>query len=238
MGYDARTVERALVAWRGPTTVAVGLGAFDTRRIDALLWDRLLPPRERAEANGVSRAWGVLGDTPAALAIWNACSLVAWAEGPRATALREIDRALRPRDAARDDDDDRDALVRWRAETVPAALHERAPAALLEGVRGVELRASLDARGVRVRLRLEGALPADAVGRVRRALGALAEEPLGHAIGAAQWLRDDRVAVTTGGGALDAEALAPWAALDALADVLRGRVGEGPADRAGILTRP
>jgi hypothetical protein len=223
VGYDVRTVERAMLAWRGPTTVAAGLGAFDTRRIDALLWDRLLPPRERVVHAGVLRAWGVLGATPTALAVWNACSFVSWAEGPALAPLRAVEHTLRARGGGDDD-----ALATWRAETVPAALRERAPDALLEGVRGVELRAVEDPRGVRVRLRLEGALPADGERRVRRALEALVEEPIGHAVGAAQWLRADRVTVTTGVDGLDVEALAPWAALDALADVLRGRVDGGP----------
>lgn len=223
VGYDVRTVERALVAWRGPTTVAVGLGAFDTRRIDTLLWDRMLPPRERAEGDGVLRAWGVVGATPTALAIWNTCSLVSWAEGPALAPLRAIEQTLRARGGVDDD-----ALATWRGETVPAELRDRTPDALLEGVRGVELRALEDPRGVRVRLRLEGALPTDAEARLRRALDALIEEPIGHAVGAAQWLRGERVTVTQTGDGIDAEALIPWAAIDALADVLRGRVAEGP----------
>ncbi len=242
VGYDVRTVERAMVAWRGPTTVAAGLGAFDTRRIDALLWDRLLTPRERTEEGGVLRAWGVLGRSPAALGVWNACSFVAFAEGPGPAPLRELDRLLRPRapDARPSPTSagtDPDALALWHGDAAPAPMRDRAPEALLEGVRDVELAASLDERGVRVTLRLAGALPADAEARVRRAVAALAEEPVGHAVGAAQWLRDDRVAVTVNADGLAAEALVPWAALDALADVLRGRVGEGP-ERAGFLTRP
>jgi len=241
VGYDVRTVERAMVAWRGPTTVAAGLGAFDTRRIDALLWDRLLPPRERAEEDGVLRAWGVLGRSPAALGVWNACSFVAFAEGPGPAPLRELDRLLRPRapDARPSPTSaaDPDALALWHGDAAPAPMRDRAPEALLEGVRDVELAATLDERGVRVTLRLAGALPADAEARVRRAVAALAEEPVGHAVGAAQWLRDDRVTVTVSATELAAEALVPWAALDALADVLRGRVGEGP-ERAGFLTRP
>jgi hypothetical protein len=226
VGYDVRTVERAMIAWRGPTTVAVGLGAFDTRRIEALLWDRLLPPRARQEMNGVLRVWGVLGRTPTALAVWNACTLVAYAEGPDVVPMREVDRLLRPRDG-----EDPDALVFWHGAGAPAVLRDRAPTALLEAVYAVEIAALQEEHGVRVRLHLDGGLPGDAEARLRRALAALTEEPLGHAVGASQWLRDERVRVTVGEAWLSAEVVVPWGALDALADVLRGRVGDAPGTR-------
>jgi hypothetical protein len=216
-----------MVAWRGPTTVAAGLGAFDTRRIEDLLWDRLLPPRERGETTVTRRAWGLLGRTPTALGVWNACSFVAWSEGPEGVPQREVDRLLSP-PAAAGEASSEEALARWHGAASPAALRGRAPEALLEGVRDVDLAAALADDGVRVTLRLGGAIPPDAERRTRRAIAALVDEPIGHAVGAAQWLRDERVSVAVEPGGLRLEAVAPWAALEALADVLRGRVGAAP----------
>jgi K+-sensing histidine kinase KdpD len=37
VGYDLRTVDRAAIAWSARTTWSAGVGAFDTRRIEAML---------------------------------------------------------------------------------------------------------------------------------------------------------------------------------------------------------
>ncbi len=223
VGYDVRTVERAAVAWTAATTWSGAVGPLDTRRIEALLWERLLPPRGRVERDGVIVVEGALGREPVSLAVWNECAFVTYAEGPSSARANAL--ALRPRDAPGDDGE---AVLRWHGRTVPAALRERAPEALLEGARDVEVTADARASGAAVTLRVEGSLPADAEARARRALDAFAESPLGESIGAPRWARSERGAIDVREGAIELRLEIPWAAVDAMADVLRGRVGEGP----------
>ena len=82
-------------------------------------------------------------------------------------------------------------------------------------------------------LRVEGALPPDAVARVQRALAVFREGPLGESIGARRWASAERTHIEVVDDALVLRAEVPWVALDAMADVLRGRVGDAPSDRVG-----
>ncbi len=223
VGYDVRTVDRAALAWTPSSTWSAGLGSFDTRRIEQLLWDRLLPPRARMDENGVAVTEGALNLTPVSLTVWNACGYVSFAEGPAGSRMNAL--ALHPRADAPDDDD---ALARWHSALVPAELRARAPAALLEGVHDVEVDARLHADGLDVSLRLEGALPADGSDRVRRALDVFIESPLGGSIGAVRWASHDAATIRQEGDSITVRARVPWVSLDAMADVLRGRVGDGP----------
>lgn len=232
LGYDVRTIDRALVAWSARTTWSAGIGAFDTRRIEALLWERLLPPRGRRERDGVVRVEGTLGRDPVALAMWSECAFVAYGEGP--TGARANEQALRPPtreggvartlEATSDDE----SLVRWHDTTIPAALDEHAPTTLLEGVHDAEVRIAARDAGVALTAVLEGSLPRDAEALARRALDEFAGGALGESVGAPRWARSARVTVREGGDALELRVDLPWTALDAMADVLRGRVGDAP----------
>lgn len=221
VGYDVRTVDRAVIAWSARTTWSAAVGTFDTRRIEAMLWERLLPPRGRADREGVILVEGALGREPVSLAVWNACAFVAYGEGPTGARANEL--ALRGREGPGDDD----AMVRWHGTTIPVAVQAQAPETLLEGVHDVELTADVVERGAAVTLRVEGALPADASARVQRALAVFRESPLGESIGARRWASAERARVEVVGDALVLRAEVPWVALDAMADVLRGRVGDG-----------
>ncbi len=225
VGYDVRTVDRAVMAWSARTTWSAGVGAFDTRRIETMLWERLLPPRGRVERDGVIRVEGALGREPVSLAVWNACAFVAYGEGPTSARANEL--ALRGREGAADDD----TLLRWHGATIPVAVQTRAPETLLEGVHDVELIADVVEGGVVVVLRVEGALPIDAVARVQRALAVFREGPLGESIGARRWASAERARIEVVDNTLVLRAVVPWVALDAIADVLRGRVGDAPSER-------
>lgn len=228
VGYDVRTVDEAVVAWSARTTWSAGVGVFDTRRIEATLWERLLPPRGRDEHRGVIRVEGTLGREPVSLALWRECALVAYGEGP--TSARANEQAMRVAgdggavlSSVRDE-----ALVRWHDTTIPAALDDRAPTALLEGVRDVEVSAEATARGLAVTVTLEGRLPQEADAMARRALDAFEESPLGESVGAPRWAVASNVTISANDSAMTLRAEVPWTALDAMADVLRGRVGESP----------
>lgn len=229
VGYDVRTIDEAVVAWSARTTWSAGVGTFDARRIEAMLWERLLPPRGRMERAGVVRVEGTLGRDPVALALWSDCAFAAYGEGP--TSARANEQALRPRDDAgvtRDAASGAGALLRWHDTTIPAELDEHAPTALLEGVHDVEVSARASERGLLVDATLEGRLPRDAEVMARRALDEFARGPLGESVGAPRWARATDVAITGGESGMALRVEIPWAALDAMADVLRGRVGESP----------
>jgi hypothetical protein len=223
VGYDVRTVDRALLAWTARSTLSVGVGSFDTRRIESLLWERMLPPRDRSEERGVVRLLGVVGDTSSSLAVWDACSMVAYAEGPGHMPLQLTEHVLNTAGTDPHTNSDED-FVHWHADTVPAELGARAPTALLEGARGVDLRATPTEGGIALRVSLEGTLPNNAVERTRSAIDAFANDALGTSIGAPQWLRAERVQITVAHDTLDARVEVPWRALEAMVDVLRGRV--------------
>lgn len=232
VGYDVRTIDRAVIAWSARTTWSAGIGAFDSRRIEAMLWERLLPPRGRREREGVVRVEGTLGRDPVALALWGDCAFVAYGEGP--TGARANEQALRPParqgdapNAAETSSDD-EALVRWHDTTIPAALDEQAPTTLLEGVHDVEVRLAARDSGLALTATLEGNLPRDAEELARRALDVFAGGALGESVGAPRWVRSARVAMGAGGESMELRVDLPWTALDAMADVLRGRVGEIP----------
>lgn len=229
VGYDVRTIDEAVVAWSARTTWSAGVGTFDARRIEAMLWERLLPPRGRAEREGVVRVEGTLGRDPVSLALWSGCAFAAYGEGP--TSARANEQALRPRDDAgvgRSAEGEERSLLRWHDTTIPAELEGHAPTALFEGVHDVEVSARPSERGLVVTAALEGRLPRDAAMVARRALDEFARGPLGESVGAPRWARASGVAIAGGEGGMTLRVEVPWAALDAMADVLRGRVGESP----------
>ena len=61
---------------------------------------------------------------------------------------------------------------------------------------------------------------------LRRALAAVVDSPLGELSGAVQWLTPARVRVDASEGALRVSTVVPWPALSALADAMRGDVGQ------------
>jgi hypothetical protein len=123
---------------------------------------------------------------------------------------------------------DPEALLVWHTRQVPAALAAAADAALVQRVRDLEVRVHALPEGVGVRLQLEGPLPPDAADRLRRALAALVDSPLGDLAGAIQWLTPTHFALAEAPGALTLEVTVPWRALVALAEGMRGVVGPAP----------
>lgn len=225
-GYDLRTVDRALVAWEADATVTFGLSSFDTRRMVDLLWERLLPPRRRGEAGvGVTRVEGVLERDPVALAVHAACGLVAYAE----VDTRKVDRVvLAPDTDASVTAGDPDAMLVWHQRGVPDAMRRATTEALFDRVADTEVTLDASDAGLRVRVRLEGEIPADSAARLRRALDVLITSPLGASCAADTWLDASHVTIAAREDAIEVSGEAPWGALDALSDVLRGRVGDGP----------
>jgi hypothetical protein len=217
VGYDLRTVDRALLAWGPRGTFAVALGSFDGRRVTDLLWERLLAPRTRgAERGGVERLEGTLVDAVVAAAVHGSCGVAAWAEGD----TRPVDRALLPPEGGGEDPS---AWVLWRTRELPP--RAPVPRALFDHVRWFTVRAWPLDDGVRVLVSLDGALPEDAPERLRAALRALVESPLGESVGAPEWLHPEAVAVARDARGVELTADVPWRAVDALAEVLRGEVG-------------
>ncbi|MBI5517232.1 MAG: hypothetical protein HY909_25860 [Deltaproteobacteria bacterium] len=214
VGYDLRTLDRALLAWGPRGTVAVALGAFDGRRITDLLWERLLTPRARgAERGGVERMEGTLVDTVVAVAVHASCGVAAWAEGD----TRLVDRVLLPPESPREDPS---AWVLWRTRELPP--RAPVPRAVFDHVRWVTVRASPTNDGVRVSLHLDGALPEDTPARLRATLRAVQGSPLGESVGAPEWLHPDAVPITPEPHGVALTVDLPWRAVDALAEALRG----------------
>jgi hypothetical protein len=218
VGYDARTIERALIAWSARTTLFVGFSHFDTARVETSLWNQLLPPRSHTNEHNISHTYGMLGRTSVALAISNTCNLMAYSEGPN--AARDVDQTFREQTAVHHEN----VLVHWHSETIPASVGEHTPEAVLEGVRGVDLRVQNQQEGLSLDLTLVGELPVDSEVKVRRAVTALSNSPLGEAVGTAQWANNAQLTISVTPTTLALHVLAPWNAVDALADVLSGRV--------------
>lgn len=225
VGYDVRTVERALVAQTRAGELAVGLGSFDAARIVALLWERLLPPRRRGDgARGVTRVEGVLGRAPVAVAVDAACGAAAWAEGD----TRLVDRVIVARASSLDDPD---AVLVAHAELGDARERELL-GALSARASSVDATASLVDAGLALDLTLHGAFtPADLPG-LRARVAVVARSELLRAIGADAWAREGAVRTAAGDASLSLRVTIPWAALDALADVLRGRITQNTAQNA------
>lgn len=229
VGYDLRTVDRALWAQTPRGTLAVALGTFDAARIVSRLWERLLPPRRRVDGlRGVARVEGRLANDEVTAAVDAACGVAAWSE--RDPTL--VDRALAAPVSAPPSPDD--ALVIGHLARSPELAREAlGPFAARTSV--IELRASLHGeRGVGVDVTLLGALgAADRVAlrdRVRR----IAESPLLRALGADVWTAGERVSITPAAGGLRMQVEVPWAAFEALSEVLRGRVARGADDAQGF----
>ena len=74
--------------------------------------------------------------------------------------------------------------------------------ALAPHVRDLEVSVSDASGGLAVALTLQGALPADARERIRRAFSALIDAPIGELSGAVQWLTDERVSYRETPGSL------------------------------------
>jgi len=232
-GYDLRTLPRALLAWDDRATLAVGLGPLDTARIDALLWDRLLPPRARHDlGEGAARVVGALGTARVALATHGRCGMAAWSEGAPAWVEAAVPVAVGA-DVGGTPVADPEALVHWEAVGVPASLRGEAEAgsALSQRVRRFVLEVSLQPGGLALSLRLQGPLPDDTTARLEAALTRFRQSTLGSAIGADVWLGGasaPRVRMDGAAGegrTVQMDAVVPWSGVDALADVMRGRIG-------------
>jgi hypothetical protein len=233
-GYDLRTLPRAALAWRGDARLAVGLGSLDTARITALLWDRLLTPRDRHDlGDGAAHMTGVLGTARVGLAVHGRCGVAAWSEGDARWALRALPVGRAETEGGASETDDPASLLHWEQTGVPDGLADeaRADAALSQSVRRFVLDVQATPSGLALTLRLHGPLPDDAAARVEAALARFRQSDLGGAIGADVWLAGahrPRVAVDTeptSTRALALTAAVPWSGVEALADVMRGRVG-------------
>lgn len=233
-GYDLRTLPRAALAWRDHATFAVGLGSLDTARITALLWDRLLTPRDRHDlGDGAAHMTGRLGTTRVGLAVHGRCGVAAWSEGDARWALRALPVGRTETEGAAPDTDDPSSLLHWEQTGVPEVLSDeaRADAALSQTVRRFVLDVQATPSGLALTLRLQGPLPDDAAARVETALARFRQSDLGGAIGADVWLAGahrPRVEVDTESTTtrvLTLAASVPWSGVEALADVMRGRVG-------------
>jgi hypothetical protein len=220
-GYDVRTLDRAAIAWTPEGVLYLGAGPLDGVRIGARLWERLLSPRRRtADRASNERMEGTLGYTFVAALVRSSCGVAAYAEG-RATSV--VDRIMAPREGR-----DPDELLVWHTRRVPSGVARVADDALARHVRELEVRVHDQPDGVRVVLRLEGPLPADAGARLRQATAALVDSPLGDLAGAVQWLTPQRLDLRQDAHELVASVIIPWRALSSLAEGLRGEVGPSP----------
>jgi hypothetical protein len=223
-GYDVRTLDRAAIAWTPRGAVYLAAGPLDGHHIAELLWDQLLPPRQRGtDRGGNQRLEGTLARAFVALLVAPACGVAAFAEGEGETAA--VDRVF----ARRADVRDPGALLVWHTAQVPTEFDRATRSALARFVRAVDVRVDARNDGVAVELDLEGPLPDDVAERVRGALLAVIDSPLGELANAAEWLAPDRVAMRRAGRTFSLAALVPWRHLAALADALRGEVGRSPA---------
>jgi hypothetical protein len=225
-GYDARTLDRAAIAWtpRG-STLYVAHGPLDGARIARRLWDRLVRARARtADPARNERLEGELVSGPVSLLVRPACGVAAYVEGPEG---RLVDRVMADVTPDREGLSDPDPAIWWRTTRRLERL-EQTPVegvALLRRVRAVEVHAEPAERGLDVALWLDGPLPEDAEQTLRRAIAALVETPMGSLSGAIQWAAPSRVTVTRDvAGGLRARTTIPWAGLQALAAAMAGRV--------------
>ncbi len=233
-GYDLRTLPRAMMAWRPGASLAVGLGPLDTARINTLLWDRLLTPRTRHDlGDGASRMVGHVGATRVALATHGRCGVAAWSEGEPGWVEAALPVA-RAADDGGTPQADPEVLVHWEETGVPEVLRGEGEAgvALSRRVRRFVLEVGLRPTGLGLSLRLQGPLPDDTAARLEAAVVRFRQSNLGGAIGADVWLTGaaaPRVVVEAAGepgeGEARMEAAVPWSGVEALADVIRGRVG-------------
>ena len=148
------------------------------------------------------------------------CGVAALAEGD----TRPVDRVLLP---GRAEPEDPSALLVWHARGMPDAVRRPMGDALVRRMHDLELTVAVHAQGLGVELVLLGDAPEDGCARLRHALDALVAGPLGEAVGAADWLREERVILVRRTDALVLRTEVPWRAVDALAEVLRGDVGRG-----------
>lgn len=228
VGFDPRTLDRALRALTPRGVLYLGAGPLDARSVEERLWERLLDPRSRSrDAEGGVRLEGALVSQPVALRVRPRCGLAAYAEGGD---VRDVDRLLLGREALAQgssarDEPDANTMLRWRARVVPVVAGLDAP--MIAAIRAFELRVLLDptGHGLEAMLTLRGALPSDAVQRVQRSLDAVRASPLGEIAGASSWLSGDAVSIESQREGLRVRVRAPWRALNAIADALRGDVG-------------
>lgn len=220
-GYDARSLDRAAIAWtvRG-SSLYVGAGTFDATVVTERLYNRLVGQRQRQRDRARNeRVTGELGAGPVALLVRPACGVAAYVEG-REGAL--VDRVMR-RDLAAAGADPSSAVFFRTTRTIEGVPPEGA--ALLRFVRAIEVNADPTDRGMTVRVWLEGALPEDSEGTLRRVAGELAQSPMGELMGAVQWTGASRMVVTREAGrGVRVETTVPWGALEALVRALAGRV--------------
>jgi hypothetical protein len=225
-GYDARTLDRAVIAWtvRG-STLYVARGSVDGRVIADRLYERLVGPRQRSEDRARNvRVTGELGSGPVALVVRPACGVLAYVEGREGALVDRVLSRASVQDADEAGREDPASAIYWRTTR---AVEDAPPegAALLRYVRAIEVRADPLDRGLDVELWLEGALPDDAEAVVRRVAAELAQTPLGELSGAVQWTAPSRLSVTREASrGVRARTVVPWGALEALASALAGRV--------------
>jgi hypothetical protein len=218
VGIDPRTVERALLVDQGDSALTLVAGAFDTRRVIALQWDRMLPPQRRGAAGaGVERIEGMLGGRVVALSADGACGLIARAERDP----RLVDRLISRREV---DASDPPELIRWHLDGAPSEVSAPDDAALTATLRWTELRADATADGLRVTIVLAGPLPSNTPARMTRLLSTVAASPLGGALGADDWLHPTDDAWSREGDEWRGAFVVPWRGLRALVAFARGSV--------------
>lgn len=225
LGYDLRAVERGLWALTPGGELALGLGGFDGARILDLLWERLLPPRRRSDgARGVARVEGRLGRAEVTAAVDGRCGLAAWSEGD----TRLVDPAL-----ARDDDtlDDEPETRVLRGRLTPGERHTgESLGPLASAVRTVDITGDLAGHGLALTITLRGPLPHDVHPLLRVRVRRIAQSALLRAAGADAWCDDPRVRIADVEGGVAVALTIPWAAFDAIAEVLRGRLSSDTAE--------
>lgn len=218
LGYDIRTVDRAMIAWTPHGWMALGLGSFDGAQIIERLWDRMLTPRRRgAIGPRALRAEGMIAEVPVAVAIEQACGVAAYAE----IDTRRCDRAIATPSTALGEDPS--VWLEWHTHDVPDALVEGD--ALIHRMHDLRLTARTHVEGLALHLTLEGEAPADGPQRLRRAAEAFAASELGDLIGANDWLAGDRATIEGDSHEIRVSLVIPFRGLDALAEVVRGRMG-------------
>lgn len=221
LGYDVRAVDEALYAETEGGELAVGMGSFDGERILRQLWERLLPPRRRVDGRrGVARVEGRLGRAEVSAAVDSACGVAAWSEGD----ARLIDRALAGSAARARGPEVSPELVLRGTILRHSGESSEALGPLAARAQRLELTGHLSHEGVRFTLTLGGAFLATDVDALRERVRVVASSTLLRATGASEWASPERVTLTHEGDSLRAVVLAPWAAFDALAELLRGRV--------------
>lgn len=221
VGYDLRTVERALITWSHDNFIAIAISSFDLPTVVERLWNRLLPPRQRATpAEGVTTLRGSLANRSVTVAFEQHCGLVVYAEN----APRALDRVLGVTAREGRAPADPRALLRWRALGVASGVRVGPDAGVLARVRAMNLDVDAVDNGLSAVLTLVGPLDETDLSRLRSVARALSQSTLGRLVGAEGWMSSERLVFVRTPTGVRVSALAPWAVVESMSDVFRGAV--------------